>query len=341
MNIFYAVQATGNGHISRAAQILPTLQKYGKVDVFLSGSNATLDPGFEVKYRSKGLSLFYNKCGGLNKKAFIAKNSLVRAYREASQLPLKKYDIIINDFDFITARSAKMKNLPSIQFGHQASFASPQVPRPETRSIIGEYILKKFAPATEYVGLHFEKYDDFILPPVIKEEYLNVKPKDSGHITVYLPSYEDQCLEAIFLKLNTLKFEVFSRETQSVKVHKNITYFPVSNTLFSSSLIHCHGIITGGGFETPSEALFLNKKLLAIPIPGQYEQMCNAAALEKMGASVLWELKVEEFQNTIQKWLDQPALHSKITANNVEETIQMIISKGVKLNEQNIKKVSL
>jgi hypothetical protein len=32
-------------------------------------------------------------------------------------------------------------------------------------------------------------------------------------------------------------------------------------------------------FETPAEALFLGKKLLVIPMTGQYEQECNAAAL--------------------------------------------------------------
>ena len=36
MKIFYAVQATGNGHISRAIEILPYLRKYGEVDIFLS-----------------------------------------------------------------------------------------------------------------------------------------------------------------------------------------------------------------------------------------------------------------------------------------------------------------
>ena len=34
MKIFYAVQATGNGHISRAVELLPYLQQYGQVDVF-------------------------------------------------------------------------------------------------------------------------------------------------------------------------------------------------------------------------------------------------------------------------------------------------------------------
>ena len=42
MKIFYAVQATGNGHISRAITLLPYLQMYGTVDIFLSGNNSNL-----------------------------------------------------------------------------------------------------------------------------------------------------------------------------------------------------------------------------------------------------------------------------------------------------------
>ena len=66
MKIFYAVQATGNGHISRAMEILPYLERYGQVDIFLSGANNSLLLDAPVKYRSKGLSLFYTHSGGLN-----------------------------------------------------------------------------------------------------------------------------------------------------------------------------------------------------------------------------------------------------------------------------------
>ncbi len=66
MKIFYAVQATGNGHISRAMELLPYLEQYGTVDIFLSGDNSHLVMDAPVKYRSRGVSLYYNSTGGLN-----------------------------------------------------------------------------------------------------------------------------------------------------------------------------------------------------------------------------------------------------------------------------------
>jgi uncharacterized protein (TIGR00661 family) len=72
---------------------------------------------------------------------------------------------------------------------------------------------------------------------------------------------------------------------------------------FNESLIHCHGIITGGGFETPAEALYLKKKVLSIPILNHYEQECNAAALKKLGVPVLYEVG-KEFELIIENWLN-------------------------------------
>jgi hypothetical protein len=66
MNILYAVQGTGNGHISRAIQLYPFLRPYGNVDFFISGSNADLKTDLPVVGRSKGISLFYKATGGLD-----------------------------------------------------------------------------------------------------------------------------------------------------------------------------------------------------------------------------------------------------------------------------------
>jgi UDP-N-acetylglucosamine:LPS N-acetylglucosamine transferase len=66
MKVLYAIQGTGNGHISRAIELYPYLKKYGQVDFMLSGSNANLPSSLPVKYKSKGLSLFYKHTGGLD-----------------------------------------------------------------------------------------------------------------------------------------------------------------------------------------------------------------------------------------------------------------------------------
>jgi uncharacterized protein (TIGR00661 family) len=323
MKLFYAIQATGNGHISRAMQLYPYLQKFGSVDFFLSGNNASLDINLPVKFKSKGCSLHYSKCGGLNYWD-IAKNiKPAQIYKDANSLPLKNYDVVINDFDSITSLACKLQKVHSVQFGHQASFISKATPRPEKRSIMGEMILKHYAPSPQHIGLHFEKYDSFIHPPIIKEEIMQAEPKNLKHITVYLPSFQKDCLEKAFNKLPDVHFHWFLNEITFKYTEGNITYFPVNQKQFNQSLIDCEGIITGGGFETPSEALYLGKKILSIPILDHYEQECNAAALKKMGVPVVYEVG-DNFETTIENWLNTTTLYPKIQANNIPETLEYL-----------------
>lgn len=325
MRILYAVQATGNGHISRAEQLLPYLQQWGTVDVFLSGSNATLPVALPVVYRSRGLSLYYNKQGGLHYGHMLQHNSLLRALREARQLPVHNYDVVINDFEPITALACRIQKKASVQFGHQASFASPHTPRPAHKALLGEWILKHYAPATHYVGLHFSAYDHFIFPPVIKEALVTTEPTNAGHITVYLPAYHHSVLMPLLQQLPAVHFHLFVPGITSKEHSGNITCIPVSQEGFNQSLLSCQGIITGAGFETPAEALYLQKKLLCIPIQGQYEQQCNLAALELLGVQGLQRLEAAIFVQQVAVWLQTPRPQAVLTANNINTTLQYLM----------------
>lgn len=323
MKIFYAIQATGNGHISRAIQLYPYLRKFGEVDFFMSGSNASLAIDLPVKFKSSGCSLFYSKCGGLDYWN-IAKNiNPIQMYKDAKSLPLKDYDVVINDFDSITSLACKLQKVHSVQLGHQASFVSKQTPRPEKKSVMGEMILKHYASAPKNIGLHFEKYDSFIVPPIIKNEIQQAEPTNLGHITVYLPSFDQACLEKAFNNLPGQEFHWFLSEVKFKHTIGNITYYPVNQINFNESLISCHGIITGGGFETPAEALYLRKKILSIPILNHYEQECNAAALKKMGVPVVYEVG-NNFELIIENWLNSDRTMPLIEANNINETLQYL-----------------
>lgn len=302
MQILYAVQATGNGHISRAMELLPHLEQYGVVDIFLSGDNSNLSLDAPIKYRSKGLSLYYNCTGGLDYWQITKAFQLSRLKKEINELPVEKYDLVINDFEYITAAACSKKKIPSVNFGHQASFQSAATPRPSKKNITGEWILKNYAKASRYVGLHFKQYDDFIFTPIIKKEILQAQPIDKGYITVYLPSWCEAQLYDLFTAFSGYRFQIFCRGIEHPKITDNLIFLPVNKMLFNKSLIQCTGIITGAGFETPAEALHLGKKLLCIPIKGQYEQQCNAAALKEMGVYCLKKIE-EDFKDHFYKWI--------------------------------------
>ena len=324
MKIFYAIQATGNGHISRAMELLPWLQKFGTVDIFLSGANSTLSLNAPIKYRSKGLSLFYTCDGSLDYWKIVRRVAPFRVMKEVRDLPVEKYDLVINDFECITSLACAQKKVASVNFGHQASFLSAKTPRPEKPSKAGEWILQNYARATNYIGLHFESYDDFIFSPVIKEEILQAEASNAGHVTVYLPSYCDKQLIQFLQPLKDHRFEVFSRQAKEPYNVGHINFRPVDSKDFNRSLITCHGIVCGAGFETPAEALSLKKKMIAIPIQGQYEQQCNAAALRKIGIKILDKLD-DDFTDTFNNWVNDPVTPSVHYRYSTEAIVNILM----------------
>lgn len=326
MKIFYAVQATGNGHIARAIEILPHLQKHGEVSVLLSGGNSHLNPNLPVRFRSKGISLFYGASGGLDYAAIWKHFSFHQILSDAKSLPLKDYDIIINDFDAVTALACHWQKVPSINFGHQASFYSNKVPRPSKKDVIGEWILTHFAPATARLGLHFEPFDTDITVPVIKQNIIDAEVNDLGHVAVYLPQYPDRTLSNSFSKLTDVRFEIFSKSTAVQKTERNLTFLPITNDGFANSMIGSKGVITGAGFETPAEALYLNKRLLCLPIIGQYEQACNAEALKRFDVKVVDKISMG-FENIVSEWLQAPRPRQLILTENTQQIVERAIGK--------------
>ena len=332
MKIFYAVQATGNGHIARVRELIPYLKKYGSVDIFLSGENCSLDPGFEIAYRSKGLGFFYNNSGGLDYGRTLKALHLNRVWKEAHQLPLEKYDLIINDFESITALACMIKKLPSIGFGHQASFHSNKVPRPSVKNLFGELVLKKYAVASGYIGLHFEEYDSFIYQPIIKNSILTTKATDKGHVSVYLAHYGNIEILSALEQCTDINFEVFSPKVTSHIQNKNVDFFPIDNKKFSQSVLSSHGVITGAGFETPAEVLYLGKKLICLPINHQYEQQCNATALNGFGVPILKEIS-KLSKELISDWYNSHANYNNqiLTSGNNDVIIEKVVEEGMKI----------
>jgi uncharacterized protein (TIGR00661 family) len=325
MKIFYAIQGTGNGHISRAEQLYPYLQKHGEVDFFLSGSNAQLQTPLPIKYKSNGISLHYKNTGGMDY-GKISKSLGFNIYKEAKALPIENYDVIINDFEFITSLACTLKKKKSIQFGHQASFQSKLTPRASNFNPLGNWVLNKFVKSTDYLGLHFESYDKNIYNPIIKDEIINAFPIDNGHITVYLPQYSVSFLSPYLLAQSKFNFEIFTKEVTQVTEYKNLTLLPIDNKTFTNSLIQCHGIITAGGFETPAEALYLKKKLLSIPILNHFEQECNGAAMQKLGVTVIKKID-KNFNQIFTEWVQTENKTQFTLTHSTEEIVNLLMQK--------------
>ncbi|TRX72219.1 glycosyltransferase family protein [Carboxylicivirga sp. M1479] len=323
MKILYAVQGTGNGHIARAFDVIAHLKRYGKVDILVSGIQSDIKLPWKVKYRFYGLSFIFGKNGGVDFKETLMRWRPYELLKEVMALPVRQYDLVISDFEPVTAWACKLRRVNCVGLSHQSAVLHPLAPKPYQRNVLGELILKYYAPVSSFKGFHFQAFGNDITTPVIRDDIRLADKGNKGHYTVYLPAYSDAKIIKILSQFPNIEWHVFSKHTQQVYRAENIKIRPVNKEKFTSSMLNAEGVFCNAGFETPAEALFLGKKLCVIPMKGQYEQLCNAEFLKSMGVSCLQSLSNDV--DLLKKWTQSNERVHVYYPNNLEETIEALV----------------
>jgi len=327
MKILYAIQGTGNGHISRARDIIPELKKYADVDVLISGIQADVSLGIDVRYKFNGMSFIFGKKGNVDLVQTFRKCITRKFLKEVKELPVKKYNLIVNDFEPISAWAARLKGVPCISLSHQFAVLHHLSPKPKKSDWVGKMVLGHYAPVQSGFGFHFTSFAPGIFTPIIRQQVRNLDVTNQGHITVYLPAYDNEKLIKVFSEMPNEEFQIFSKHTTRTFQVGNILIRPIENQSFMNSMASCKAVVCGAGFETPAEAIFMGKKLMVIPMKNQYEQQCNAAALAEMGIRTLKSLK-RKYIPQIEAWLEfANPLH--INFPNETESIVKFIMESV------------
>lgn len=331
MNVLYAIQGTGNGHLSRAREIVPTLREYASVDLLVSGTQSEVQLPWKLAYQYKGFSFCYNRKGGVSKMKSLRENLSPKLIREINSLPIEQYDLVINDFEPVSAWAAKRKGVPCVAMSHQAAYLSEKSPRPFMKDRFGEVVLKRYAPSDKAIGFHFRQYDDFIYTPVIRSDIRALTPQEKGYFVVYLPAYKDRVLTSILSELPEADWVVFSRYAQdSLRPSANVRIEPIQHQRFLDAFSGCQGLLTGGGFEAPAEAMYLGKKVFSIPVKGQYEQQCNAAALSRIGCPVAPKLSLALIPE-LQQWIHAPQPDRVLYPHHTREVVEEVLAIGASL----------
>ncbi|NTV05030.1 MAG: hypothetical protein HGA59_00750 [Chlorobiaceae bacterium] len=323
MKILFGVQGTGNGHISRSRELVRKLKEDGHdVDVIISGRKEDELKEVEIfePYRvMKGMTLVTYK-GRMNYVETMLQLDLVRLMSDIVMLDTRGTELIITDFDPITSMAARLRNIPSIGFGHQYAF---KFDIPMTKgTFIEKFTLLNFAPARYNAGLHWSHFNQPIFPPVIpatlyeRSTVTVIKNK----ILVYLPFEEVEDIALFLAPFSTYEFYVYG------KVHEDsddghLHFRGYSREGFLEDLMECNGVVCNAGFELPGEALHLGKKLLLRPLDGQIEQQCNALGLVELR----YGMAMETLDGSVlADWLQKPCrepLHYARTVDYIAEWI--------------------
>ena len=168
---------------------------------------------YPVKYKLKGMSFVFGKQGGIDLISTYKKAKLKRFYNDVKVLPVKNYDIVINDFEPVSAWACHFRHKACIGLSHQAAVLNKKSPAPVQKDMIGRSILKNYAPVTEKFGFHFKAYDKKIFTPVIRQEIRDAHNKRLLHYTVYLPAYDDKGIVKVLKEIKDVEWKIFSKHT--------------------------------------------------------------------------------------------------------------------------------
>lgn len=300
MKILYGVQGTGNGHITRARAMATELKKCGlDVDYIFSGREPEKFFDMEVfgNYQVRRGLTFTSRNGRVRPLATLMNNRPSQFLKEVRTLDLTGYDLVITDFEPVTAWAAWRHKVRSLGIGHQYAFhhGIPQ----HHGGPVQHAIIKYFAPAQQSIGLHWHHFEQPILPPIA--------PVAGSHetvvrrrIVVYLPFESIATITALLKQFPAYDFRVYHPDaTPGSEGH--IHWHQPGRETFQAELHRCEGVICNAGFELASEVLQLGRKLLVKPVSGQSEQYSNCLALDLLGyGHVMHELNPAK----MAAWLD-------------------------------------
>ncbi len=302
MKVLYGVQATGNGHITRARAISAAMSKTDlQVDYLFTGRPR--DKFFDMQgfgdWRCLPGMTFVTEEGKIKHLRTLGHNKVLQFFRDIRTLNVADYDLVITDFEPVCAWAAKRAGKTCIGIGHQYAFDYPIPLRGSNLS--SRMIMRHFAPASLSLGLHWHHFGQNILPPIADLDAAAAGHVDPRKIVVYLGFESPQKVMALLEPMEDYMFYYYG-EFERQEDRGNIQLRPLSRDGFQRDLHTCSGVISNAGFELASEAIQLGKKILVKPLQGQMEQLSNAAALEQLGLGMTMD---SLDSGTIRRWLDQ------------------------------------
>lgn len=299
MKVLYGVQGTGNGHVTRARIMAKAFASRGiQVDWIFSGRPR--EQFFDMEafgdfQAYRGLT-FAVKSGRIQYLKTALQANLMQLNDDIKKINVEGYDIIINDFEPVSAWAAKRANKKVIGISHQNAFLY-NIPK-KNNNAVTDWFMKNFSPVSQPIGLHWHHFDQPILPPLIEPSHY-INESLHRHYLVYLPFADLEDILPQLRQFPDYHFYVY-QAVPAAYDEGHIHIRPFSREGFQKDLHQCEGVICSAGFELPSEAIQLGKKILVQPVAGQMEQASNALALSQLGyGSSTPQLSV----NAIGRWL--------------------------------------
>ena len=302
MKILYGVAGEGMGHATRSRVVLDELVKQHEVRIVTSGrAHEYLTQRFGHVHGIWGLTLAYDD-NVISRWQTVVQNlrgsisgwpgNVAEYYRLAEAFDP---DVVVTDFEAFATLFAKRHGLPlisldNIQIVDRCAHDPDLVGRHDADFWLARRIVGMKAPrALHYLVTTFfyppvRRRGTTLVPPILRPEVLAAAPEPGEHLLVYqTASGNDTLPETLARSGVSCRIYGLRRDLIEDAVEGNLTYRPFSEAGFIDDLRTARAVVAGGGFTLLSEAIYLRKPILSIPVAGQFEQELNALYLEDLG----------------------------------------------------------
>jgi len=321
--IIYAVAGEGFGHSSRSHLIGQRLIDVGHDCIFVGSQKSLLYLKQYFGERVKeifGLSFAFIN-GRIDKSETLKRNlmKLPEGNKLNDELFKKHFepfepDLVISDFEPFSAWWAWRNRVPFISIDHEHMLTLCKLEHQGrnwfsriTASVVTEC---HYVGAVAYIIVSFFdaplRVDSAVLaPPIIRPVVSSLKAETGEHILLYstIGKGEEQ-LREVLEKFGGQKFYIYGFNKN--REYKNCVFKLRSTEGFLADLARARGVIASAGFSLISECMYLKKKMLLLPLAGQYEQIINAHYVQKLGLGISAEKLDEEVLSRFLDELDKP-----------------------------------
>ena len=316
MKVLFTVQGEGRGHMTQAIAMSGMLQRHGhRVAAVLVGANqsrslpAFFEQAFSVPVRhiaSPGFA-FKNGGGVSLARSLVGLARGLPAYQDAlatlsETIQAIQPDLIVNFLDPLMGLCNLLRPhaVPVLAVGHQFMLEHPgfvKVKKFPLQQLAMRQFLRLTGARSARLALSFYPAPNlpqrnlFVCPPILRRQLFELQSDSSGgYLLVYLLNhgYAGQIIH-------------WHREHPDIPVHcyydksgappednydGGLVFHRLDGEKFLRMMARCRGVACTAGFESVSEAAYLGKPLLVVPVENHVEQYLNASDAEQVGIGV-------------------------------------------------------
>lgn len=307
--ILYGVNGEGAGHSTRSKEVISHLEQNGHTVHVVSFDRGlrNLKESFEVT-EIFGLRLTYVN-NQVRYRRTIARNLFTapKAARSIHRLMRLaegwNVDLVITDFEPLSCRVGHRKRLPVISIDNQHCLTNVSISYPRRyrrEAAATKLVTRLMTPrANAYLVTSFftapvRHPNTFLVPPILREEVLRTRATEGEEVLVYVTSPAPELARLLAAVRCRFIAYGFGREGRE----GNILFKKPGLEVFLKDLSNCKAVIANSGFSLLSEAFYLGKPYLAVPVHHQFEQLFNAYYVDKVGYGTYWdELNKERIES--------------------------------------------